>query len=79
MKQLVFASVIVVWMIALSVFAVWTVVADAPWEGENVTISQTAPAVRQPSQCEVLREQLAAAHTDGAARKLLSDMFKEGC
>ena len=50
--------------IVASVFAIWPVVTDAPWEDSAAPI--VAPA-RQPSRCEVLTQQLADARTERAA------------
>lgn len=50
--------------IVASVFAIWPVVADAPWEDSAAPV--VAPA-RQPSRCEMLTQQLADAQTELAA------------
>ena len=52
--------------IAAAVFAIWPVVADAPWEDE-IVVPTPVPVVRQ-TECERLTQQMADAQTrEGAS------------
>ena len=66
MRRLIAALVVTLAIaVTASVFAIWPVVTDAPWE-DTVPAPVVAPP-REPSRCEVLTQQLADAQTTGAA------------
>ncbi len=65
--------------VTASVFAIWPVVADAPWEPNieaSVPIAQPAPRV---SQCERIAQQLADAGTDVAGFTIRELGVRAGC
>lgn len=66
-KALVLTLVIAV---TASVFAIWPVVADAPWE-EDVVVPTPVVRERQLSECELITQQVADAQTELAVRALL--------
>jgi hypothetical protein len=78
--RLLVAALVLTFAVAVtaSVFAIWPVVADAPWE-------QAAAAqpivVRQPtpSRCEVLSQLLAQAQTEIAARRFNALLEGNNC
>lgn len=55
--------------IVASVFAIWPVVAEAPWEDDTApaVAPVVAPVVAPPSRCEELTQQLTDTQTDRAA------------
>ena len=70
-------AVLVLLLFVTSVFAIWPVVADAPWEDSTSLPVIAAP--KEPSQCEVLTQQLADAQTDIAASIIAATMRTRGC
>ena len=47
----------------------WPIVGDAPWEEEIVI--PTPITIQQPTECEILLDQVAASQTEIAARRFL--------
>lgn len=64
--------------VTASVFAIWPVVADAPWENNDVPVV-VQPVQREPSRCEVLMDQLAAAQTRIGALNIVRAMRPHHC
>lgn len=64
--------------VVASVFAIWPVVADAPWEEEPVIIVQEQ-AAPEPTRCERLFEQLTEAVTEIAGRVLTQELRDHAC
>ena len=78
--QLRFTFLVLIVAVVASVFAIWPVVADAPWEEEAVIIvqEQAAPAPKK-SGCGLLFEQLTEARTEIAGRVINSQLYNRGC
>ena len=65
-------------LVVASGFALWSVVADAPWEEEPVTIiEQHAPPT--PTVCQRLRQEYIQAGTERVARLVLGEMVALDC
>ena len=73
-----FTFLVLIVAVVASVFAIWPVVADAPWEEEAVIIVEEQP-LPKPTRCELLFEQLAEANTELAANVISYQLRQNGC